>query len=242
MRQLPARARTLVIASALAGAAVLAVRVPQMRGWRSQDLVAFAILAAAVVVTEQIVIRLGFGSERWDFTLTDVVIAGAILLVPASVLTAVVAVGILGGHLLRRVAPVKIAFNVGQFLVAVTAAELIFEGLRPVSVLEPGTWFAAGAAMLGFAAMNSASMAGIISAVGGEPFAKVVLPPLPANLLQAGTNAAIGVLGAIVYTLNPIGLPVMVLPLVAAYIAYRVWLEAARARRVAVPVEAAAAA
>ena len=64
MRQLPARARTLVIASALAGAAVLAVRVPQMRGWRSQELVAFAILAAAVEVTEQIVIRLGFGSER----------------------------------------------------------------------------------------------------------------------------------------------------------------------------------
>jgi len=46
------------------------------------------------------------------------------------VLTLAVAAGALLGESIRRVAPLKVAFNVGQFIVGVTAAELVFTALK----------------------------------------------------------------------------------------------------------------
>src|SRR5881397_1572133 len=109
---LPRRVRVLIVVASVLGFACVALRVPEIRAWESEDLLAAAAIVILTIAAERCSIPLKRGSETVNFALTDGVWAGALILVRPSVLTVGVLFGVGIGQALNRWAPHKIAYNV----------------------------------------------------------------------------------------------------------------------------------
>jgi len=206
---------------------------PQITHWSGADTWGFAALAAGIAVGELFPLALRRGTEILYLSLTDAVwTAGLVLLIAGlprpegpSVLTAAVGVGTLVGQALRRRPPIKIAFNVSQYLCAITVAEIIFGALHTASASDPTVWGYAATAMAACFAVNASATALVISWVEGEPFTSVLLPPLMPNVMHWVGNLSLGVLIAVTWTEVPSAVPLMLVPLAVSYSAYRAWLR-----------------
>lgn len=229
-RRLPGRARALIGVVAVAGGVALLVRAADVVGWEREQALGFAALALAVVVSEQFQLPFKRGSETHNFNLTDAVWTAGLLLVEPGVLTLAVAAGVLAGESLRGWSPVKIAFNVGQFVVGITAATLVYGLLGPGALDEPRTWAAAAISMGAFFLVNTIAIGLVLAFVQGVPTGSVILPTLPLAALNWAGNVALGALTAIVWQVDPFGLPLLLAPLGVAFVAYRGWLWSMRER------------
>jgi signal transduction histidine kinase len=227
--RLPPRAALLIVTVVLAAAAIVAIRVPEATHWSLHDLIGFFGLAAAAAIAQQFTIPIRHGSETENLDMTDGVWAAGLLLATPSVLTFAVLGGIVAGQAARRWRPHKIAFNVGQDLVAISAAVLVYQALS-TSAGEPQSWLAAGLGMAVYFLVNAGTVALVISFVEGKPYRSVLLPSAGLNLLQWSANVAVGVLFAIVIMSEPAALPLLSVPLLLSYFSYRGWLREARNR------------
>jgi PAS domain S-box-containing protein len=225
---LPVRARLLILAVVVGGAASLALRVPEIVHWDPNDFLAFLALVIGISVTEQFPVPLRFQSETLNFNLTEAVWVGALMLARPGVLMLSVAVGITIGQIVRRVPPYKMAFNVGQFLVALSVAQAIYASIQPPTVLGPNAWLAAAVSMAAYAVLNATLVAKVISLVGRKPFLTVLIPPLGANALHFIGNTAIGLEIAVIWAASPLYLPVLGAPLFLALLAYRTLVRSVR--------------
>src|SRR5512132_4001308 len=106
---LPRRVKILIAGASVLGIACVAVRVPQIRTWDAHDLAAMGAIVLLTIVAERCSIPLKRGSETVNFALTDGVWAGALILVPPSVLTVGVLLGVGIGQAMNRWSPYKIA-------------------------------------------------------------------------------------------------------------------------------------
>jgi PAS domain S-box-containing protein len=225
---LPIRARLLILVVVVGGAASLAVRAPEVVQWNANDLLAFIALVIGITITEQFPIPLRFQSETLNFSLTEAVWVGALMLARPSVLMLSVAVGITAGQIVRRVSFYKMVFNVGQFLVALSVAQLIYASIQPPTALGPNAWLAAALSMAAYAVLNATLVAKVISLVGRKPFLTVLVPPLGANALHFIGNTAIGLEIAVIWAASPLYLPVLGAPLFLALLAYRTLVRSVR--------------
>src|SRR6266545_4566043 len=227
---LPISARLLILSTGAAAVYALGVRLADAPSWTMKDVLAFAALTVAIAVAEQFSIPLRHRTETVNFSLTDALWAAALPLAHPSVLTFAVAAGVLVGQVARRWAPLKIAFNVSQFVVGITLAEIAFQGLRPGTPLQPWTWAAVAIAMSAYFLVNASLVVLVVSLVERKRFLTVLLPPLGLNVLHWLGNTALGVLGAILWATNPAGLPLLAFPMVMSYLAYRQWVRTVRER------------
>ncbi|HSL67360.1 MAG TPA: hypothetical protein VK977_04305, partial [Actinomycetota bacterium] len=162
---LPISARRLILCSAAAAALALGVRLADVPSWTMKDVLAFAALTVGIAVAEQFSIPLRHRTETVNFSLTDALWAAALPLAHSSVLTFAVAAGVLVGHVARRWAPMKIAFNVSQFVVGITLAEIAFHALGPGTPLQPWTWAAVAIAMSAYFLVNANLVVLVVSLV-----------------------------------------------------------------------------
>lgn len=230
MSELSTRVRVLILAVAACGVAAIVARMPDAASWTAKDLVAFVALAFGIVVTEQFQIPLRYGAETLNFSLTEALWVGAMILARPSVVTLAVAAGILSGQAMRRWAPHKVAFNVGQFLVALMAAQAIFGSLRGAGPASARTLLAAALAMAAYAALNASLVAMIISQVTGRPIVTILLSPLGTNVLHFAGNTALGLAAAVAYTAAPAAALLLVLPVALAFLGYASLVERLRER------------
>jgi PAS domain S-box-containing protein len=226
--RLPSSARLLIAAMAAAGAGIMAWRLPEVGTWSGPDLAVWAALAATIAVAEQFPIPLRHRTETLNFSMTEAVWVGALILARPGILTLSVATGLFVGQAVRRWAPHKIVFNVGQFLVALTLAQIVFRQFGTTATLEPKTWIAAVVAMACYSLVNATLVALIISRVEGKSLAQVMLPPLRVNAIHFAANTAIGLEAAVVWSITPMGLPLLVIPVMLAYVAYRTLVRSLR--------------
>jgi PAS domain S-box-containing protein len=225
---LPLRARLLILAVVMGGVAAIAIRINDLAAWEFGDLLAFFALFVGITITEQFPVPLRFQSETLSFSLTEAVWVGGLMLARPSVLVLSVAVGILTGQVLRRVPAYKMAFNVGQFVVALTVAQAIYISLQPETALGPKAWMSAAMAMAAYAVVNATLVAKVISIVGRKPFLTVLIPPLGANAIHFIGNTAIGLEIAVIWAASPLYLPVLGAPLFLALLAYRTLVRSVR--------------
>jgi signal transduction histidine kinase len=228
-RRLPLPARLLIISFALAGAVILAVRLPGVADWSWGDVAVFLGLAAAVVIAQQFTIAIRHGCETENLDMTDAVWAAGLLLAEPGAITLAVAVGIFAGQAARRWSLHKIAFNVGQDIVAITGALLVYEALS-TSADEPQSWLAAALGMSVYFVLNAGTVALVISLVERKPYRSVLLPSAGLNLLQWSANVALGILVAVMIVVEPAALPLLCVPLLLSYFTYRGWRREVRER------------
>jgi PAS domain S-box-containing protein len=227
----PRSARLLIIATVGLAAGILIAQAPALESWDKQDFIAVIGLALAIAAAEQFSIPLRHRTETVNFTLTDGLWAAALPLARPSVLTYAVASGVLVGHLARRWAPQKVAFNVGQFVIGISVAEVVFGRFAPVgAITDPATWFAIAISMSAYFLVNANLVVLVIALVERKPFVAILMPPIGVNVLHWAGNTALGILGAMLWATSPIGLPVLAIPMVLSYLAYRQWISSVRER------------
>jgi signal transduction histidine kinase len=228
--RLPLRARALIAAVVAAGGAALALRATEVVGWSRDDALWFGLLVVLVVVAEQFQLPFQRGSETHNFNLTDAVWTAGLVLAEPGVLTLAVGAGVLAGESLKGWSPLKIAFNVGQFVVGITAATLVYDQLGAGALDEPRTWAVTAVAMSAFFLVNTAAVGAVIAFVQGVSVASVIMPTLPLGALNWAANVALGTLAGVVWHVDPLGLPLLAAPLAVAFVAYRGWLWSMRER------------
>jgi signal transduction histidine kinase len=221
-------ARALVGVVVLGGGLAIAGRLPELRNWGPTDLLAFLGIAAAVAVAECFPIELSYSNEKVTYSLSDAVWTGALLTSPASVLTLAVGAGVLVGQSVQTWAPLKVAFNVGQFAIGITAAVAVFGAFGSPPATDPAAWAAAAVAMATFQATNTVLMGAIIALTEHQPFWEVAL--VPTGVLHWIGNLSLGILGALVWHAEPLALPLLLVPMVLTYFAYRGWLTTMQER------------
>ncbi|MEA2246406.1 MAG: hypothetical protein QOH46_935 [Solirubrobacteraceae bacterium] len=223
--RLSVRARTLVAAVCAAGAAVLVIRGAEMLQAPASALVAAVTVALAVAAADQFTLVLPHGGEEEQFSLADAVWVAAIVLADPGAPTLGAAAGALGWQVARHVPPAKIAFNVGQIALTLTAAELVWglAGNAPQPD-EAAAWGLAVAAAAAAFLVNGTTVTLVIALASREPFRNVFLGSLRVALLQWSGNVAIGLLAALAWDANPIGLLLVAVPLALVYLAYRQWV------------------
>jgi signal transduction histidine kinase len=209
------------------------VRIPSALHWSWRDLVGWAALAAAIAALEQFWIEIPHGEERENFSLTDAPFAAALVLARPSVLTLAIAAGAIVGQLVRGVAPLKIAFNAGQFLLGMTAAVTLYHALAGSE--RPGgqgdLWLAAAVAAMGlYFLVNVSIVALVISLVQGESFRSVLSGSLGLSVLHWAGNVALGLLAATLWETQAEATLLLAIPLALSYLAYRSWIRGLRER------------
>lgn len=224
-RELPRAARRLIVCyGAIALVAVL-IRVPEVRAWTWQEVVATAGLALAAGLSEQFTVAVAHRTETENFSVTDALWVPALILAPQSVLTFSVVLGTLAGHAFRRWAWYKVIFNASQFVLSITAAQLVYHRFDLPPAFSLMTWVGCALAMSAYFAVNELSVALIISRVEEYSLRQVVLLPGGLNVLHAAGNLTIGMLAALVWSNGPVGLPLLIAPIVLSFFAYRGWLQ-----------------
>jgi signal transduction histidine kinase len=223
--RLPAPARLFVGAVvaggavALVGWAVVAAQAPV------RTLAAALVILVASVLADRFTLSVSRGGEEEEFSLADAVWVAAILLAPAGAPTLGAAAGALCWQLARRLAPAKTAFNVGQVALALTAAELIWGLADPAPSPDDPTAWALGAAAAGAAFLvNASTVALVIALVQRRSFGDVFFGSLRVSTLQWLGNLSIGLLAALAWDVNPLGIVLVAVPLGLVYLAYREWV------------------
>ena len=182
----------------------------------------------AVAVAECFPIELSYRNEKVTYSVSDAIWTGALLTSPASVLILAMAAGVLVGQSVQPWAPLKVAFNVGQFAIGITAAVAVFDAFGSPPVTEPAAWAAAAVAMAAFQATNTVLMGAIIALTERQPFWQVAL--VPTAVLHWIGNLSIGILGALIWHAEPVALPLLLVPTVLTFLAYRGWLTTVQER------------
>jgi signal transduction histidine kinase len=229
MRGIPLTARILILSVVLAGAVIVAFRLPGAVHWSWADVFTFLGLAGAVAIAQQFTIPIRHGGETENLDMTDAVWAAGLLLARPGVMTLAVAAGISAGQAVRRWRIHKIAFNVGQDILAITVALLVY-GAVSTSAGEPQSWLAAALGMGVYFVINTGTVSLVISLVQRKPYRSVLLPSAGLNLLQWSANVTLGILVAVMIVAEPAALPLLTVPLLLSYFTYRGWLRGVRER------------
>jgi signal transduction histidine kinase len=229
-RGLPAPGRILVSGVVVAGTAAVALALTRVGSWSYRDALALAALALATAVSEQFQIALVHRRETQNFALTDGVWTTGLILARPSVLTVAVAAGVVIGESVKRWQPHKIAYNAAQFVLGVVAAEAVFRALGGGAPDRVGTWAAVVLAMAAFYAVNTVALGSVIALAERKPLWAVLRRPLDLDLLHWAGNVVLGILAAVLWHAQPAALPLLGVPLVMLYFAYRGWFESLRQR------------
>ena len=227
---IPVPAKRLILAVSAVGALVVAAQVPFTVAWSIRDALSWAVLALLITVLEQFPIHVRFRTETLNMSMTDAVWTAGLLLVQPSVLLLAVAAGAAAGQILRRRQLYKATFNVGQYLFAVGAGELVYKALGSPGAGSAAGWLAALAAMAVCFLVNALSVALIVGLVERKGLAMILRAPFAVNVSHWICNTSMGVLGAVVWIANPRALVLLVAPLVLSYFAYRSWVDGVRER------------
>lgn len=206
------RTRTLVLLLAsvcLAVGALLSV----LQGWGDPTWWAGPVLGLAVLGTETAVVHLQYGRQRWTFSLTEAVIAAALVLFSGAWAVVWVGVGMLGAQLVRRQPPIKTYFNTAHFVLEVAAA---------VAVVGQVGWDLRGAAagMFTFWVLNHTLMGAVLAITTESSLRDLLTANAFLRLLHTAGNTSIGLLAAHLAVEAPVGLLGLVIPIVLLWMSY----------------------
>src|SRR2546427_1295363 len=175
--ELPGRARAWIIAVWIAALILLAMHAPDLSSWKAEDVAAWFALSAIAAILEQFTVRMSHGPEAENYSLTDALWVPTLIFARSGVLTLAVLFGIAAGQLLRGWRWYKVAYNVAQFVVAISVAEVVFSFFHVSSSLSLMVWLAASIAMPADFGLNVPFISVVISPFHGASLPTPLEPP-----------------------------------------------------------------
>jgi len=190
--------------------------------------VAWWWLALGFLVGERCVVHLEFSRNAHSFSLGDVPLVFGLVLATGSDLVIAAVVGPALTLLLdRRLPPIKLAFNLGQFALSVCLAILICHWLAPVGTgWGPQLAIAVLVGAQVSAVICVALIGAAISLSEGWLGWRALVRMFATDLTVGGiTNSSLGLVAALIVSTEPWALPLLVVPLLTVFLAYRAYVS-----------------
>src|SRR5690349_6867952 len=184
-------------------------------------------LALGFLIGARCVVHLEFSRNAHSFSLGDVPLVFGLVLASGSDLVIAAVVGPALTLLLdRRLPPIKLVFNLGQFALSVCLANLICYWLAPVGT-DWGPQLAI--AVLVGAQVSATTCVALIGAaislsegwLGIRQFGRMFATDLTVTI----TNSSLGLVAALIVSTEPWALPLLLVPLLTVFLAYRAYIS-----------------
>lgn len=206
-------------------AAGSALREPAPSPWRLLALTGLLLLANVTVL------HLRFGHNKESYTWAEVAVLLGLVLVPPAWIVVLTAPCVTLTHLLRRLAPVKVAFNASTMTVGASLATLVYTPLAGAA--EPGgarSLLALGLAALVFWGWNGATVVAAVAFSQGLSWTSVYRRGWRVRFaIGLGNTAVLVSVVALAYA-DPLSLLTLPVIMVLLYAAYRARLRAMEER------------
>src|SRR3954468_2450954 len=185
------------------------------------------MLAPAFFVAERCVVHLHFRRSAHSFSLGDIPLVFGLIFAGATDLMAAVLVGTALTLLLdRRLPPIKLVFNLAQFALAACLGILLVHALVPSpDQLGPPVWAAVLIATEAGGVLTVLLIGLAISLSEEALQARTLWHMLLMDLVVGATNTSLALAGAIVIASDPRAIPLLVVPAVTVFLAYRAYLH-----------------
>ncbi|HYU85016.1 MAG TPA: hypothetical protein VEK80_09415 [Kribbellaceae bacterium] len=200
---------------------VVALVIGAQVGWASPIWWAFPGLALAVALSEAYSARLVIGGQTFTSSLTEALLAVALLVSPGFWVVAALVLGYGIKLATRRVVWLKLSYNLSNWAFAAALAVALTRSLG-------GGIVAAGCGILAFAVVNQLLVSFAVSLVSGRPYHRVLREAAVLSLVSVSGNASVGLLGAWLVRHQPVALVGLVIPICLLW-----WSYEQQARRTA---------
>lgn len=225
---LPRPAQATVVGTIAAG---VALGVATVLGYQDDlSILSIALIAVGVTAGELAMVDLPHHHSSGSgirFTFGDTAMISGLLLASPGDIAIGISTGLLVWQLVERSEPIKLAFNLGQYTLAGTAAALTATALRTtVPTPDAQTVVALASAVVVFLALNTLAVSAIVATTTNDAFPVVARRMLPINALVTGCNGALALLLVIVWNENPWAVPALGAPLLLVYMASRLRVQA----------------
>ena len=206
--------------AATAATACIAVVGPDAAPLHSPH-VSAALLLGAIVAAELGGVRLHFRSQAHEFTLTEIpIVVGVVLSSPIEVVVAS-ALAVAAVRLVRRQAPLKVAYNVALAALDAALAVAITRALVDAGAFGPAAWGAVVVAALAGTVVTGILVSWAIAVTEGTPLRPGLARALLPALAVTGANTAIALAGLAVLMVQPLALVLLAAPVGVLYLGYR---------------------
>ncbi len=193
--------------------ACIAVLVALQQPWDAPAWYAVPLLALGVALSESAVVPLQFGRQTWTFSLTESVLAVALVAGTGSWLVVGVAIGILSAQVYLRRPMLKKQFNVAMFSSAVALASFVAhasgEGIH-----------GAIAGLAVFFLVNQVLLSVAVSVTTRRRLVPLLVSSMPLMAVHMAGNSSIGLLASFLATAAPFGLLGLLVPLALLWSSY----------------------
>jgi diguanylate cyclase (GGDEF)-like protein len=187
-------------------------------------------LAIGFLVAERCVVHLEFSRNAHSFSLGDVPLVFGLVLASGGDLVIASVVGSALTLLLdRKLPPIKLFFNLGQFALAVCLATLITYELAPHGTdwgpqLAVAVLVGAQASAVICVALIGAAISLSEGWFGWRQFTRMFATDLTVTI----TNSSLGLVAALIVSTEPWALPLLLVPLLTVFLAYRAYIAERR--------------
>jgi diguanylate cyclase (GGDEF)-like protein len=184
-------------------------------------------IAIAFGVAERCVVHLHFRRGAHSFSLGDIPLVFGLIFCSAESFGIGCLLGC-GVVLLfdRRLPPVKLVFNLSQLALHACIALLVVHALAPVSgTVDTRTWISALIATQVSSIVASSLIAAAISLSEGLVKLRTWAQMLGMDLVVTTSNASLGLCGAVIAGADAHALPLLLVPAVTLFAAYRAYLS-----------------
>src|SRR3954452_25542866 len=182
------------------------------------------MLAVAFVGAERCIVHLEFSRSAHTVSLADLPFVLGLIFATGNDLV----LGALAGSIvvyggLRRLPLVKVAFNAVQLWLAIDVAVAVTHLVADGPGLDPSTWLGVYAGTLVSGAVTVVAILGAIWITEGELGGSMLRQMFAMDALVTLTNTSIAIASAIVIATDPRAAPVLVVPALTVFVAYRAY-------------------
>jgi diguanylate cyclase (GGDEF)-like protein len=228
-KRLPSRAvlvwAYVVALAVLAGAAWLVLT--HGEGPHSTPHLPWWAVAAGFAGAEICVVHVRFRRSAHSFSLADVPFVFGLVFATGDgfVLGALLGTGIVWG-IVRRLAPVKLAFNLAQLALAASVAAGVLSRIAgDASALEPTTWVGLYGATLSAGALTILLLGGAIALAEGNLTVRTLTQMFATDALVTLINASIAIAAALIVATDARAVPVLLVPALTVFAVYRAYIS-----------------
>jgi len=183
-------------------------------------------IAAGFVAAEACVVHLEFRRSAHSFSLADIPFVFALVFASADAFLAGALLGTAVVYASRRLAPVKLAFNLAQLALAACVAVVIVQAIAVSGeMLEPRTWIALYVATLATGALTIACIAGAIAIAEGGMRLATIRQMFAMDGVVTLTNSSIAIAAALVVSIDARAVPVLLVPAATVFLVYRAYVS-----------------
>jgi diguanylate cyclase (GGDEF)-like protein len=187
---------------------------------------AWWMVAAGFLFAEACVVHLEFRRSAHSFSLADLPFVFGLVFAAGDdfVIGALVGAGAVWA-LGRRMAPVKLAFNLAQLALAACVAVAIVRGLATSEALDPETWAGLYVATMAGGAVTILCIAGAIAISEGGLRPATLGQMFATDGVVTITNASIAIAAALVVATDARAVPVLLIPALTVFAVYRAYVS-----------------